>query len=41
VLLAPFFGLLLPILLYFMDGLDKVKNYSLGFQVRATKADKG
>lgn len=37
VLLAPFFGLLFPLILYFMDGLDKTKNYSLGFQVRATK----
>jgi SAM-dependent methyltransferase len=37
VLLAPFFGLLFPLVLYFMDGLDKTKNYSLGFQVRATK----
>ncbi len=37
VLLAPFFGLLFPLILYFMDGLDKEKNYSLGFRVRATK----
>jgi SAM-dependent methyltransferase len=37
VLLAPFFGFLLPLALYFMDGLDKAKNYSLGFQIRATK----
>jgi SAM-dependent methyltransferase len=36
-LLAPFFGLLLPLILYFMDGLDKAKNYSLGFRVHATK----
>lgn len=35
--LAPFFGLLFPLILYFMDGLDKEKNYSLGFQIRATK----
>jgi SAM-dependent methyltransferase len=35
--LAPFFGLLFPLILYFMDGLDKEKNYSLGFRIRATK----
>jgi hypothetical protein len=35
--LAPFFGLLLPLILHFMDGLDQAKNYSLGFRVRATK----
>jgi SAM-dependent methyltransferase len=35
--LAPFFGLLFPLILYFMDELDKEKNYSLGFRVRATK----
>jgi SAM-dependent methyltransferase len=37
--MAPFFGLLLPLALYFMDGLDKVRNYSLGFQIRATRND--
>jgi len=37
VLLAPFFGLLFPLILYFMDRLDKQQNYSLGFRVRATK----
>ena len=37
--LAPFFGLMLPIIFYFMDGLDKEKNYSLGFQIRATKPE--
>jgi len=36
-LLAPFFGLLFPLVLYFMDGLDQEQNYSLGFRVRATK----
>jgi len=36
-LLAPFFGVLFPLILYHMDGLDKAKNYSLGFRVRATK----
>jgi SAM-dependent methyltransferase len=38
-LLAPFFGLLFPLILYSMDGLDKSKNYSLGFRVRATKLE--
>ncbi len=38
VFLAPVFGLLLPLILYFMDGLDSDKNYSLGFRIRATKA---
>jgi SAM-dependent methyltransferase len=36
-LLAPFFGLIFPLILYSMDGLDKSKNYSLGFRVHATK----
>jgi len=35
--LAPFFGLLFPLALYFMDGLDREKSYSLGFRIRATK----
>jgi SAM-dependent methyltransferase len=39
--LAPFFGLLFPLALYFMDGLDRDKNYSLGFCIRATKNDAG
>ncbi|MBN1566214.1 MAG: class I SAM-dependent methyltransferase [Acidobacteria bacterium] len=37
--LAPFFGFLFPLILYFMDGLDRAKNYSLGFRIRATKLD--
>lgn len=37
VLLAPFFGFLIPIALYFADGLDREKNFSLGFRIRATK----
>jgi SAM-dependent methyltransferase len=37
VLLAPFFGFLFPLILYFLDRLDKVQNYSLGFRIRATK----
>jgi SAM-dependent methyltransferase len=36
-ILAPLFGLLLPLVCYFMDRLDKTKTYSLGFQVHATK----
>jgi SAM-dependent methyltransferase len=38
-LLAPFFGFLFPLLLFFIDGLDKTKNYSLGFRIRATKLE--
>jgi len=38
-LLAPFFGLLVPLIFYFMDRLDTKKNYSLGFQIRASKSD--
>jgi SAM-dependent methyltransferase len=37
VILAPFFGLLFPLILYSMDRLDKEQHYSLGFRVRATK----
>jgi SAM-dependent methyltransferase len=37
--LAPFFGLLFPLVLYFMDGLDQTRNYSLGFRIRATKLE--
>ena len=36
-LLAPFFGLLFPIVLYFLDRLDRTRNYSLGFRIRATR----
>ncbi|MBZ5498516.1 MAG: class I SAM-dependent methyltransferase [Acidobacteriia bacterium] len=35
--LAPFFGLLLPLLLYFLDPLDQNREFSLGFRVRAIK----
>ncbi len=38
-LLAPFFGFLFPIILYFMDGLDRSKRFTLGFRVRATRLD--
>ena len=35
--LAPFLGLLLPVALYFLDGLDRDKSFTLGFRVRAVK----
>ena len=35
--LAPVFGFLFPVLLYFLDGLDRGKTFTLGFLVRATK----
>ena len=37
VVLAPFFGFLFPIILYFLDRLDRKAEFSLGFQVRATR----
>ena len=37
VLLAPFFGLIFPLLFHCLDGLDARKNYSLGFQIRARR----
>jgi SAM-dependent methyltransferase len=37
VLLAPFFGLMLPLILFSLDGLDRQQNFSLGFVIRATK----
>jgi SAM-dependent methyltransferase len=37
--LAPFMGFLIPLILYFMDRLDKDKNYSLGFHVHATRGE--
>jgi SAM-dependent methyltransferase len=40
-LLAPFFGLLFPLILHFLDGIDRKQNYSLGFRVRATKVSNG
>jgi SAM-dependent methyltransferase len=36
-LLAPFFGLLFPVILFWMDGMDRSKHFSLGFQIRARK----
>lgn len=35
--LAPVFGLLLPLLLQLLDGVDVEKRYSLAFRVRATR----
>ena len=32
--LAPFFGFLFPLMLHFMDPLDGLKNFTLGFRVR-------
>ncbi len=37
VLLAPFFGLILPLILYFLDDLDAEKSFSLGFRLRAVR----
>jgi SAM-dependent methyltransferase len=37
VLMAPLFGFLFPLILSFLDGLDKTKEFTLGFRVRATK----
>ena len=37
-LLAPFFGFLFPLILYFLDRFDQARNYSLAYRVRATKA---
>jgi len=36
-LFLPLFGLLLPLLLYYMDPLDRGKEFTLGFLVRATR----
>ncbi len=35
--LAPFFGLLLPLALFYLDRLDARKDFSLGYRVRAVK----
>jgi len=37
VLLAPFFGFIFPIALYFLDRLDRKNEFTLGFQVRAAR----
>jgi SAM-dependent methyltransferase len=39
VVLAPWLGLLLPLLLPALDGLDRRKDFTLGYEVRARKAD--
>jgi SAM-dependent methyltransferase len=36
-LLAPFLGVIVPILCYYLDGIDKEKNYTLGYAVTAAK----
>jgi len=41
VLLAPFFGFLIPLILFSLDALDREQNFSLGFVVRATKIPLG
>jgi SAM-dependent methyltransferase len=38
-LLAPFFGLILPLILYYLDGVDRERNFSLGYQIRATREE--
>jgi SAM-dependent methyltransferase len=40
-LLAPFFGFIFPVALYFLDGLDSDRSFSLGFRVRAHKPAAG
>jgi SAM-dependent methyltransferase len=40
-LLAPLFGFLFPILLYFLDVLDESKRFSLGYRVRAVRRNRG
>jgi hypothetical protein len=37
ILLAPLFGLVFPLLLHALDGLDRHKTFSLGFHIRAVK----
>lgn len=37
VLLAPFLGFLFPLVLYWLDGLDRARSFSLGFRVRAVR----
>ncbi len=35
--LAPFFGLMFPLLLFHLDRLDRKKEFSLGYRIRATR----
>ncbi len=37
VVLAPFFGVILPVILFHLDRLDQTKDFSLGFRIRATR----
>jgi SAM-dependent methyltransferase len=37
VFLAPFFGLLLPVVFYLIDGLDRERNFTLGYICEAIK----
>jgi SAM-dependent methyltransferase len=37
--LAPVFGLALPLALYFLDRMDRTREHSLGFRIRATKKE--
>jgi SAM-dependent methyltransferase len=37
VLVAPVLGFLLPLVLYYADGLDRFRHFSLGFRVRARR----
>ena len=37
VLLAPFFGLLIPLALYAIDNLDKRRDFTLGYVCEAVK----
>jgi SAM-dependent methyltransferase len=39
--LAPWFGFLFPILLYFLDILDQTKSFSLGYRIRAVREERG
>ncbi len=39
--LAPWFGFLFPILLYFLDILDPSKTFSLGYRIRAIREERG
>jgi SAM-dependent methyltransferase len=39
--LAPFFGLVLPICCYYLDPLDKDRSYTLGFKAQARKPAAG
>jgi hypothetical protein len=40
-LLAPIFGILLPLICYYLDGLDRDRAYTLGFLCEARKPGTG